>query len=161
MIELARRARSPGRVYFTGGATALSFALREQTLDLDLALDPEPRGVFEAIGELKNSLNINVELASPADFIPVAPDWRERGLFIAREGEVSFFHYDLCAQALSKIERGYGQDLADARGFLAQGRVAGDDLWAYFERTKPGLLRYPALDAPRYERKVRDFLGKA
>lgn len=32
---------------------------------------------------------------------------------IAREGKLSFFHYDLYAQALAKIERCHSQDVAD------------------------------------------------
>lgn len=71
-------------------------------------------GIFQSLAALKNQLNINVELAAPSDFIAVTPDWRERGLFIGRRGAIAFFHFDLRAQALAKIERGYRQDLADA-----------------------------------------------
>src|SRR5881409_503517 len=94
MQQLAAAARSPGQVYFTGGATALLLGFREQTIDIDLKLDPEPAGAFEAIATLKQSLNLNVELASPDDFIPPAANWRERSRHIASIGGVQFFHYD-------------------------------------------------------------------
>src|SRR6266550_1699710 len=94
MRELAAAAKSPGNVYFTGGATALLLGFREQTIDIDLKLDPEPEGVFEAIAVLKNRLNLNVELASPDDFIPAAEDWRECSRHVATIGSVEFFHYD-------------------------------------------------------------------
>src|SRR5438045_6952715 len=94
MRELAAAARSPGKVYFTGGATALLLGFREQTIDIDLKLDPEPQGVFEAIALLKNRLNLNVELASPDDFIPRTEDWRERSRHIASIGRVEFFYSD-------------------------------------------------------------------
>ena len=45
MQELAAAARSPGNVYFTGGATALLLGFRDQTIDIDLKLDPERCGV--------------------------------------------------------------------------------------------------------------------
>jgi hypothetical protein len=83
MDELAASARSPGKVYFTGGATALLLGFREQTIDIDIKLDPEPEGVFEAIARLKNQLDLNVELASPDDFIPATSDWREKSPLIA------------------------------------------------------------------------------
>src|SRR5580692_12899521 len=83
MRELAAAARSPGKVYFTGGTTALLLGFREQTIDIDLRLDPEPAGAFEAIAVLKNRLDLNVELASPEDFIPAGPDWREQSRHIA------------------------------------------------------------------------------
>src|SRR3989442_3571881 len=94
MQKFASAARSPGKVYFTGGATVLLLGFREQTIDIDLKLDPEPEGAIEAIAVLKNRLNLNVELASPDDFIPAAGDWRERSRFIALVGRVEFFHYD-------------------------------------------------------------------
>jgi hypothetical protein len=56
-------------------ATALLLGLRDQTIDLDIKFDPEPRGAFEAIAQLKNSLDVNVKLAAPSDFIPVTSDW--------------------------------------------------------------------------------------
>src|SRR5437762_12764357 len=93
MQDLAAAAKSPGKVYFTGGATALLLGFREQTIDIDLKLDPEPEGTFEAIAVLKDRLNLNVELASPDDFIPAAADWRERSRHIASIGQVEFFHY--------------------------------------------------------------------
>src|SRR6266481_2742430 len=115
MDALAASARSPGRIYFTGGATALLLGFREQTIDIDIKLDPEPEGAFEAIAALKNRLDVNVELASPDDFIPAATDWRERSRHIASIGRLQFFHYDFGLQALSKVERGHAQDLEDAK----------------------------------------------
>src|SRR5437016_9860905 len=158
MQELAGAARGRGNVYFTGGATALLLGFRQQTIDIDLKLDPEPEGVFEAIASLKNRLDVNVELASPDDFIPAAADWRERSRHIGSIGRLQFFHYDFALQALSKLERGYAQDLEDVASFVDRGYVTIDDLRNLFERIKPKLLRYPALDPAQFEKKVEDFL---
>src|SRR5437867_3989471 len=128
MQELAAAARSPGKVYFTGGATALLLGFREQTIDVDLKLDPEPEGAFEAIAALKNRLNLNVELASPDDFIPPAPNWRERSRPIAIIGRLQFLHYDFSMQALAKLERGHEQDLEDVASFLRGGYVTAEEL---------------------------------
>jgi hypothetical protein len=106
MDELAAAARSPGKVYFTGGATALLLGFRDQTIDVDIKLDPEPEGVFEAIARLKNQLDLNVELASPDDFIPVTTDWKKNSPLVASVGRVEFFHFDLTFPALAKLERG-------------------------------------------------------
>jgi hypothetical protein len=101
MQELALASRSAEKVYFTSGATALLLGFRDQTIDIDLKLDPEPEGAFEAIASLKNKLDLNVELASPEDFIPRTEDWRERSQPISTVGRVQFFHYDFALQALS------------------------------------------------------------
>ena len=159
MHELAAAARSPGNVYFTGGATALLLGFREQTIDIDLKLDPEPEGVFEAIAALKNDLHLNVELASPDDFIPPAADWRERSRHIASIGRLQFFHYDFSLQALAKLERGYEQDLEDVVSFIRGGYVSADQLRSRFAQIEPDLIRYPAIDARQFKKKVEDFLA--
>src|SRR5947208_2214352 len=83
MAALGERVRGEGTIYVTGGATALLYNWRATTIDVDIKPDPEPPGLFEAIATLKEELDINVELASPDQFIPAIPGWRERSLFIA------------------------------------------------------------------------------
>jgi hypothetical protein len=46
------------------------------------------------IAKLKQELNINIELASPQDFLPSLPGWRDRSVFIGKRVQISFFHYD-------------------------------------------------------------------
>ena len=143
-----------------GGATALLLNFRQQTIDIDLKLDPEPEGAFEAIALLKNRLNLNVELASPDDFIPGTPDWRERSRHIASIGRVQFYHYDFSLQALAKLERGHAQDLEDVARLVRGGYVSVDELKGRFAQIEPGLLRYPAIDPQQFSNKVEDFLRK-
>ena len=160
MQELAGAARSPGKVYFTGGVTALLLGFRDQTIDIDLKLDPEPAGVFEVIAALKNRLDLNVELASPDDFIPPAANWRERSQHIASIGQLDFFHYDFVLQALAKLERGHAQDLDDARRLLQGGFVTAEELRTTFAQIEPGLLRYPAIDPLKFRQQVESFLNE-
>ena len=72
---------------------------------------------------LKEELQLNVEIASRAHFIPELPGWRDRSVLIERQGLVSFFHYDPYSQALAKIERGHAKDLTDVQELLARGLV--------------------------------------
>jgi hypothetical protein len=74
--------------------------------------------------------------------------------FIAREGRLDFHHFDLSAQALSKIERGHTQDLEDVREMLARGLVTAAGLRAYFDAITPRLYRYPAIDPASFARAV-------
>lgn len=159
MQQLAAAARGAGSIYFTGGATALLLGFRDQTVDIDLKMDPEPPGAFEAIARLKDQLDINVELASPDDFIPASSDWRERSRLITSIGQLHFFHYDFVLQTLAKLERGHAHDLEDARHFVSSGRVSIEDLRSTFERIKPGLIRYPAIDPAQFRKKLQDFIA--
>ena len=73
MSALAERVDGAGRIYFTGGGTAVLYGWRTTTIDLDLKADPEPSHFFEAIAELKETVDLNIELASPDDFLPPLP----------------------------------------------------------------------------------------
>lgn len=159
MEELGNRATSPGTVYLTGGSTALLLGFREQTVDIDIKLDPEPAGAFRAIADLKESLELSVELASPDQFIPALPGWRERSEFITIEGQVTFRHFDFYSQALAKIERGHDQDLRDATAFVSGGHVDPNRLRALAEAVVGDLVRYPAVSAPDFLSKLDRFLS--
>ncbi len=157
--ELGSHVKGSGRIYLTGGGTALLHDWRAMTIDVDIKADPEPDGLFEAIAELKDQLDINVELASPDQFIPVPGGWQERSRFIVRHRNVDFFHYDLYSQALAKIERGHARDLVDVSSMLASDLILADQLWVYFQEIEPKLLRYPGIDAITFRQSVLDVLG--
>jgi hypothetical protein len=82
MKALGRKAHGSGSIYFTGGASALLIGWRSSTVDIDIRLDPEPPGIFQAIAKLKQELDLNIELASPQDFLSQLPGWRDRSVFI-------------------------------------------------------------------------------
>ncbi|WP_419940513.1 hypothetical protein [Candidatus Palauibacter sp.] len=123
-------------------------------MDVDLKLDPEPTGVFEAIARAKEALNINVELAAPDDFIPELPGWRGRSPFVDRYGRVDYHHYDFYAQALAKIERGHTQDTADVVAMGSRGLIRAARLLELFESIESSLLRYPAIDPASFRDRV-------
>jgi hypothetical protein len=158
MDRLGRAARAPGDVFFTGGATAVLIGWRPTTIDVDLKLDPEPPGVFEAIATLKDELDLNVELAAPDDFLPPLPDWRQRSLPIEAHGPLRFFHYDLRAQALAKIERAHTQDVEDVRALLSRGLVTRDELREAFRSIEPRLHRHPAIDPESFRARLEEWL---
>jgi len=157
MAAMGHRVKSAGRIYLTGGATALLHGWRPMTVDVDLKADPEPAGFFEAIATLKDELAINIELASPSDFIPELPNWRERSLFIAHHGHIDFYHYDPYSQALSKLERGHSRDLTDVEAMLQSGLIGRDLLLQQFQQIEPQLIRYPALDPVSFRTVVEEF----
>lgn len=155
---LGQRVRGEGRIYLTGGATALLHNWRPMTIDIDLKADPEPLGFFEAIATLKDELAVNVELAAPDQFIPPLPGWRERSLFIERHGALDFFHYDPYSQALAKLERGHSRDLADVTAMLRLGLIRSGKLMELFEQIQNDLIRYPAVDPGSFREAVVNFV---
>ncbi len=154
---LGRACRGPGVLYLSGGATALLEGWRSATVDLDLKLDPEPEGVFAAIARIKEELDVNVELASPDDFLPELADWREQSPFVARFGQVEVRHYDLRAQALSKLARGFERDLGDVRAMLERGLVSCDTLRSAFAQMEARLERFPRVSGRELRRRLSEL----
>lgn len=160
METLGTQADQETQAYFTGGATAVLIGWRSSTIDVDVRFEPESDAILRAIPDLKERLHINIELASPMDFIPVAPDWPRRSVFIAAHGPTSFFHFDLYAQALAKIERGHQQDVDDVREMIRRGLIEVSAALEYFDVIEPNLYRYPALDPATFRASVEENLGR-
>jgi hypothetical protein len=154
MRLLGQRTRARGRVYLVGGACAVWLDWRPTTIDIDLDLDPGLDALLREIPAIKEELQVNVELASPAHFIPELPGWRDRSPFVVREGSIDFHHYDFHAQALAKIERAHARDLEDVREMAARGLVEPARLLVFFEQIAPGLYRFPAIDPASFRRAV-------
>jgi hypothetical protein len=156
ITEISKHVKVPLSVYFNGGATAVMFRLRETTIDVDLYFEPDEMQMYKAIQLLKEELNMNIELAAPHDFVAPLSQWRERSLFITTKNKINFFHYDLYSQIISKVQRGWKQDLSDAQGFLAQ--LESKLLIKLFKEAKPGFIKYPAVDVNQLEKKLGQFI---
>jgi hypothetical protein len=159
MRELGRAARSEGRVYLAGGATAVLYGWRESTIDVDVKLIPDSDELLREIPRLKAELDLNIELAAPSDFIPLPPGWEERSPLIRSEGKLSFHHFDPVAQALSKAERGHAQDRLDVREMIESGLVDPAEVRNQFARIEPELYRFPAVDPDAFRAAVAELFG--
>jgi hypothetical protein len=158
MGALGRAADEDGDAYFTGGATAVLVGWRESTIDVDLLFVPEQDVLLRALPALKNELRINVELASPLDFVPVPAGWEDRSIFAAREGRLTFRHFDPYGQALAKLERAHTQDLEDVEAMLERGLVDAERALSHLHEIDSQLYRYPAVDAPSFKARAETIL---
>ena len=156
---LGRAAKDPGQVYLTGGATAVLVGWRATTVDIDVRLEPDADVLLRRIAELKEELDVNVELASPQDFIPALPGWRDRSPIVAQEGRLTVRHLDPYSQALSKVERAFAQDLVDVAEMVQRGLVDPPRAISLFAAIEGELFRYPALDAVDFRRKVDEVFA--
>jgi hypothetical protein len=154
MTALGKVARDETVCYLTGGGTAVLVGWRGTTVDVDIRLEPEGGDLLRELAALKNQLQINVELASPADFIPLPEGWRERSPFVAQEGTVVFRHFDPLSQALAKLERDHPRDRTDVEALLDAGLVERDRLLEAFEEIEPELYRFPAIDPRSFRARV-------
>ena len=157
MKSIGRGEKKKGRVYFVGGATAVLLGWRETTIDVDLKLVPELDEILRKLPQLKEDLQLNVELASPDDFVPALPGWEDRSSYIGREGGIEFFHYDFYGQALAKIERGHTTDLNDVHEMIERGLVEPARLLELFYRVEDKLYKYPAIDAKSLKDAVEEL----
>ena len=112
---LGDRFKKPGRTYLVGGTTIVMEGLRNQSVDIDLTyqIDDHDHDEFlKSIRELNDQLNVNVEEASPEDFIPLPSGSFDRAVYIGRFGQLDVYHFDFYSTVLSKIARGSEEVLA-------------------------------------------------
>ena len=158
--ELGEACAGPGRVYLTGGASAVLLGWRDATIDIDLKFAPEPQGVFAQIPALKNSLKVNIELAAPDDFVPALPGWEARSPWIASVNGVDFHHFDFYTQALSKVERDHVKDRIDVKAMVDHGLVDLRRLLSLFEEVALEQWgRYPAVERADVEAALQALLA--
>jgi hypothetical protein len=161
ITALGDAARTPVRIFLVGGATAVLLGWRDSTIDVDMKVVPDSDSILKSLPALKERLQMNIELASPDDFIPALPGWEERSTFIQQEGKIAFFHYDFYAQALAKIERGHDSDMGDVQEMIQRGLIEPKHLLELFSRIEAQLYKYPALDGASFRRAVEQTVAKA
>ena len=157
---LAAEADDQVRIYLTGGASAVFLGWRSSTIDVDLRIEPQSDRILRAIPALKEQLSINVELASPGDFIPEPPGWETRSEFIMQDRMASFYHFDFYAQALSKIERFHERDILDVKEMLVRRLIDPQRLRELFDAIVPQLYRFPAVSPDAFRRNLDTILSE-
>lgn len=141
----------------SSAATAVIEGWRATTVDVDMRIEPD-EDILRLLPEMKDRLDLNIELASPADFLPELPGWRDRSPFLFRTGTLDVFHYDLYSQALAKLERGFAQDVADVETMVSSGEVRPAQLLVLYEAIEDQLYRFPAVE-PRELRAAIEALA--
>jgi hypothetical protein len=144
LVKLGIEFRHPARLYLVGGTTLVYEGLREQSLDIDISYevaDEHEAEFARVIRRLKDELQINVEQASPGDFIPLPSGWKERAKHVGRFGSVDVFHFDPYSSALSKIERGREGDYQDVLAMLRAGQIEMSELREAFDNIMPRVER--------------------
>jgi len=160
MKMLGDRVTEPARVFLVGGATALLMGWRNSTIDIDLKVLPDSDQILRLFATLKEKLGVNIELASPDDFIPEVPGWQDRSVFIAQFGKLTFLHYDFYSQALAKIERGHESDLADVNNMIRSNLVSPQKLMELFAVIESDLFRHPDINPSSFRRAVESVVSK-
>jgi len=158
--DLGAMAQTTGRIYLARGAALVHGQIRglgASTEDIDLKLDvADEQAVEDAIRQLKVRSSVNVELASPADFIPLPPNWESMSTYVGRYGGLDVFYFDWVTLALAKIERGSSRDLHDVALLQQNGLIQRDDLEAAFQAIQPqlGHGRFFNVDPTLFSQKV-------
>ncbi|MEJ7825088.1 MAG: DUF6036 family nucleotidyltransferase [Solirubrobacteraceae bacterium] len=157
---LGRRVRTAHTLYLVGGSSAVLVGWRMSTRDVDVRPEPDSDELLRALSDLKHELDINIELASPLDFLPALDGWRDRSPFVGTWGALQVRHLDFRLQALAKLERGLETDLDDVRMMLDRRLVVAAELQAGFDAMQAELFRFPAVDAARFQARVADIIRR-
>ena len=152
--QLGRTFRKPGRLYLVGGAALVHAGVRAgftQVIDIQVGGANEGDLII-SIQRLIQQMQINIEFASPKDFIPLPSQWEAHAQYVGRYGEVEVFYFDFYSIALSKIERGTTRDIEDVKLLVQQQRIGLDELDAAYQEVfaQLGKGRYPKVIPERF-----------
>ncbi len=159
LAELGRRLRKPHTLYLVGGSSAVVVGWRASTHDIDVRPEPDSDELLRMLQELKRELDMNIELASPLDFLPALDGWQDRSPYVGSWGPLDVRHLDFRLQALAKLERGLDTDLDDVRAMLARNLVTAGELHEGFSAMRARLFRFPAVDEATLERRLNEVVG--
>lgn len=113
---------------------------------IDLVMRSEYQVMPCAIPVPKERLQLNVELTSSGQFIPVPPGWEARSPVIIRTGRVSFHHSAITTQALAEIQSGHPLDLDGIEAMPVRGVITRAEVRRQRALLEPQLYRLPAFD---------------
>lgn len=153
--QVGKSFHKPARLYLVGGAALVHAGVRAGTTqDIDIQVGALNEGdLIVAIQRLIDSLQVNVEFASPIDFIPLPAQWESHTRFVGRYGKIDVFYFDFYSIALSKIERGNNRDIADVKLLIEQGIITLDTLDQSYQEVlaQLGKGRYPRVTPQRFK----------
>jgi hypothetical protein len=137
-----------------GGAALVHAGVRPGfTVDIGVQVGGKNEGeLIVAIQRLIQQMQINVEFASPADFMPLPSDWEMHAQYVGRYGEIDVFYFDFYSIALSKIERGNSRDIADVKLLVQQKIISLDELDIAYQEVlaQLGQGQFPKLTPQRF-----------
>ncbi len=145
---LGKLFHKPGRLYLAGGAALVHIGLRSGfTMDIDVAIEASDEDeMVTAIRTLVEKMQINVEFASPGDFIPLPTQWMAQARYIGRYGSIDAFYFDFYSLALSKISRGNDRDLIDVKLLLQQKLITMEALDSAYNEVLPRMGKRPYIN---------------
>ncbi|MBU0491460.1 MAG: hypothetical protein KKA73_02740 [Chloroflexi bacterium] len=163
--RLGERYSGAGDFYLLGGCALCLLGNPRTTLDVDYTfeLDAGSAEQFEAVlAELAAEMRLDVETVPLAEFVPLPPQAHERRRLVGRYGQLDVYIFDLYSISLSKIARGFEDDLEDVMFLLHAGLIEFDELERHFSTILPDTPQADIIPSEfsDYLAEIRRRLGK-
>lgn len=156
LTALGQSLRSPIRLYLVGDAVMVDLGVRQATLDIAYTAQADDvqalADLERQLPRLKDQLDVNVEPASPADFMPVPRNALGASRYMRQYGPVALYHCHYPSIVLSKVARSAERDLADVELLVREGLVSWADVeaaWAEVRTRETGWLRHTPTEVER------------
>jgi hypothetical protein len=153
----------PAEIYLLGGSALCMLGSPRETLDVDYTVDPTTDDQIlldDKIHQIASDLKIDIESVPLQEFIPLPAGAPSRRIFIGNHGKIRVYVFDPYSIALSKIARGFDDDLEDVRYMLKQGLIKIADLELFFRSILPEAGKYD-IDRHEFLTYFQQIKGKA
>ena len=138
--RLGERSPVAGALYVLGGSALCLLGSPRTTADVDSTFEAESGSLEEfqaTVAELAEEMRLDVEAVPLEEFIPLAPQARQRRRPVGRYGRLDVYLFDLYSIALSKIALGFEADLEDVMFLLRERLIEFGELESHFNAVLP------------------------
>ena len=154
-----RRVRNPHTVHLVDGTSAVLVGWRDSTRDIDVRPEPDSDQLLEALSELKDQLDVNIELASPLDYLPDLPGWPDRSPYQGRYGQIDVRTSTSACRRWRSSSGASIRTWSTSEPRSTRGLASADELESGWRQMQDRLFRFPSVNAEGVGRRLRDVLG--
>ncbi|MCJ7657866.1 MAG: DUF6036 family nucleotidyltransferase [Anaerolineales bacterium] len=127
----------PVKLYLLGGSALCFLGSPRRTVDIDCVVDNSTKEFKDTVEAVANKLQVEVEIISIDEFIPLPPNNTERHQNVEKFGRIEVYIYDPYSIALSKLARGFDTDIQDVLFLLQNGIIKLDTLTKFVQNAIP------------------------
>jgi hypothetical protein len=118
---IGKRYPYPTRLYIFGGGAVVWLGSPRPTVDLDYTAEPRTESLRAVLAQTAVEMDVDLEEAIPADFVPLPDGAEARHQLIGTFGKIAVYPLDPYSQAIMKIARALETDMEDV-AFLVHNR---------------------------------------
>ena len=152
LTAVGKHCQPASTLFLLGGGALEMLGGARPTVDLDyVGNDLQPDNLQQLMMQIANEMQIELEAVPIAEFVPVPANAQKRAVLVGEFGNLTVYIFDPYTIALSKLDRGFDNDIEDVL-FLVRNQLITVEQLAMFVETAVSQANRFDLDATAMRR---------